>query len=282
MKVLKNVPLSDFSNFGVGGPADEVVFVEHPEELVEVLEGDFLLFGEATNVLFPDEGLKKRVIFNRQGSFEVDGLWIVADSGANLAEIVRTSVKKHLSGLEYLAGIPGTLGGAIFGNAGAFGRQIGDIVKEVEYWKEGKIIRTKRIGFGYRDSQFKREGGIILRAWLKLERGTGRETKIMEEVISLRKKKHPPKGTACAGSFFKNVILPNGEKIAAGLLLDRAGAKGLSVGDARVFEGHANFIINAGNATAKDILALAEKMKKRVKQVFGITLEEEVIIVRDP
>ncbi len=282
MKVLKNVPLSDFSNFGVGGPAKEVIFIDSPEELPELLEGDFLLFGEATNVLFPDEGLDKRIIFNRRGNFQVDGLWIIADSGASLAEIVNAAVENRLSGLEYLAGIPGTLGGAIFGNAGAFGKQIGDIVKEVEYWKDGRVIKSKKIGFGYRDSQFKREGGIILRAWLKLERGTGREKKIQEEVISLRRKKHPPPGTACAGSFFKNVVLPNGEKIAAGLLLDKVGAKNLRVGDARVFEGHANFIINTGHATAKDIITLANLMKDRVRQVFGITLEEEVIIVRDP
>ena len=280
MKILKNALLSNFSNFKIGGPAREIVLIENSEELKEVLEGDFLVFGHGTNVLFPDEGLDKRVIFNRTGLFHMDGTWIVADSGTSLQEVVKASVDRGLSGLEYLAGIPGTIGGAIFGNAGAFGKQIGDYVIEVEYWKNGKLIKEKNLYFGYRESVFKRKGGVITKAWLKLRRGTGKEKKIMENILSRRAKKHPPHNVPCAGSFFKNVVLPSGEKIPAGALLESVGAKGLRVGGAKVFEGHANFIINDGGATARDVLTLAEILKRKVKEHFGIILEEEVIIVR--
>ncbi len=246
------------------------------------MEGDFWVFGQATNVLFPDEGLGKRVIFFQGGEFHLDGEWLISDAGVALGEIIEASLREGLAGLENLAGIPGTLGGAIYGNAGAFGSEIGPLVREVEVWKEGKVHRIKNPEFGYRDSVFKRQGGVILRAWLKLKRGTGREREIAEERLRARARKHPSQQVACAGSFFKNVLMPDGRKIPAGRLLEEVGAKELRVGGAGVFEKHANFIVNMGGAKAKDVLRLAKILKERVKEKFGITLQEEVIIVEDP
>ncbi len=282
MEILKEVPLSNFSSFRIGGPAKEVVIVNGREELKEVLEGNFLIFGKGTNVLFPDEGLRKRVIFNRGGECQIDEKRIVADAGVDLSKIVADSVEKGFSGLEYLAGIPGTLGGAIYGNAGAFGKQISNFIEEIEYWKEGKIIRSKNIWFAYRDSQFKRDGGVIIRAWFKLKKGKGKEKERMFKILEHRRKIHPDASTPCAGSFFKNILLPDGNKIATGKLLEEIGAKGLKVGGAEVFKGHANFIINSGKARAKDVLKLAEILKERARRELSIELEEEVIIVKDP
>ncbi len=280
MKVFNNLPLKNFSRFRIGGPARQIILAENRDELLSVVEPPDLVFGEGTNVLFPDEGLDKRVIFFRGGSFHLDGRWVVAEAGVNLQEVVEKSLDHGLAGLENLAGIPGTLGGAIYGNAGAFGSQIGDLVREVEVWKEGEIVRLKNPWFGYRDSVFKREGGVILRAWLKLRKGTGREREVARERLKLREIKHPSPEVPCAGSFFKNILLPDGEKIPAGKLLEEVGAKGMKIGGAGVFPGHANFIINLGNARAEDVLRLASILKRRVRERFGIELEEEVIIVR--
>ncbi len=282
MKVFKDLPLRDFSRFRIGGPARQIVLAESREELLSALEPSALVFGEGTNVLFPDEGLEKKVIFFQGGEFHLDGQWVVSDAGVNLQAIVKGSLEQGLGGLEDLAGIPGTLGGAIYGNAGAFGTQIGDLVREVEVWKEGRLLRLKSPWFGYRDSIFKREGGVILRAWLKLRRAKGREKEIAEERLRLRREKHPPPQTPCAGSFFKNVVLPDGRKIPAGKLLEEVGAKGMRIGGAGVFPGHANFIINLGKAKAEDVLRLANILKEKVRERFGIELEEEVIVVRDP
>ena len=282
MKRFENLPLSKFSRFRIGGPAREIIIAENRKELMEAMEGDFSVFGQATNVLFPDKGLDKRVIFFQGGEFHLDGEWIISDAGVALGEIIEASLREGLAGLENLAGIPGTLGGAIYGNAGAFGSEIGPLVREVEVWKEGRVHRIKNPEFGYRDSVFKRQGGVIIRAWLKLKRGTGREREIAEERLRARARKHPSQQVACAGSFFKNVLMPDGRKIPAGRLLEEVGAKELRVGGAGVFEKHANFIVNRGGAKAKDVLRLAKILKERVKEKFGITLQEEVIIVEDP
>ncbi len=282
MRIFKNLPLREFSRFKIGGPAREIVIVENRKELLSAMNGEFLVFGHGTNVLFPDQGLEKRVIFFKGGEFHVDGTWIVADAGVELSKIIEAALNNGLSGLENLAGIPGTLGGAIYGNAGAFGSEIGSVVSEVEVWKNGEPVRMRSPWFGYRDSVFKREGGVILRAWLKLKRGTGREREIALERIKLRKTKHPSDNVPCAGSFFKNIVLADGRKIPAGRLLEEVGAKGMKIGGAGVFHGHANFIINLGNATASDVLRLASILKERVRKKFGIELQEEVIIVEDP
>ncbi len=282
MKRFENLPLSKFSRFRIGGPAREIIIAENRNEVLEAMEGNFSVFGGGTNVLFPDEGLDKRVIFFQGGEFHVDGEWIISDAGVALEKIIEASLREELAGIENLAGIPGTLGGAIYGNAGAFGSEIGPLVREVEVWKEGRVHRINKPQFGYRDSIFKRQGGIILRAWLKLKRGTGRERKIAEERLRIRARKHPSSQVACAGSFFKNILMPDGRKIPAGRLLEEVGAKGLRVGGAGVFEKHANFIVNTGGATAKDVIRLSEILKERVREKFGITLQEEVIIVEDP
>ncbi len=289
MEKFENFPLRCITSFKIGGPARTVFFIKRKEELLQLLkelkDEKFLLLGEATNVLVPDEGLDYSVLINRIRGMKIDAESIVVSSGEKLFEVVKASVEAGLSGMEELAGIPGTIGGAVFGNAGAFGRQLSDLIEWVEFWKEGKIFRErgKNLYFGYRDSFFKREGGIILSVALKLKSSVKEKIKSrVEKILKERERKLPPPDSACAGSFFKNVILPNGRKLAAGKLLEDAGVKGLKVGGAEVSKKHANFIINTGNAKAKDVLALAKIMKRKVSEKFNINLEEEVIILNDP
>lgn len=289
MEKVENFPLSRITSFKIGGPARSVFFIKRAEELLQLLDEykyeKFIFLGEGTNVLAPDEGLDCPVFVNRIKGMKISEDSIVVSSGEKLFNVVRASVEAGLSGMEELAGIPGTVGGAVFGNAGAFGRQISELLNWVEFWKEGKIYREKgeNLYFAYRDSFFKKEGGIILTVALKLKiSDKNRAIERMEEILKERKRKLPSPDSACAGSFFKNIILPDGKKIAAGKLLESVGVKGLKVGGAAVSKKHANFIINTGNARAKDVLTLAEIMKRKVLEKFNVKLEEEVIILNDP
>ncbi len=289
MEVIENYPLSQLTSFRIGGPARVVYFPEtisQLEQLCKKFSGDkFLVLGEGTNVLAPDEGVDFPVVVNRIRGFKIEGERLEALSGEKLDTLVRAAAEAGLSGLEELSGIPGTVGGAVFGNAGAFGRQISDVLEWVEYVKEGEVVREKAssLYFSYRDSTFKRDGGIILKVALKLtpssrERTMGRR----EEILRERERKLPSPDTACAGSFFKNILLPDGKKLAAGKLLEEAGMKGKRVGGAQFSTKHANFIVNTGGARARDVLTLAELGKRRVFERFGVKLEEEVIIIDDP
>jgi UDP-N-acetylmuramate dehydrogenase len=169
----------------------------------------------------------------------------------------------------------------VFGNAGAFDRDIGSFLTEALILdKKGEQVPVERdyFAFGYRQSRLRSNRDILLKATFLLQKGVRQdiEEKIAENLIK-REKKHPPREVACAGSYFKNPVLPDGKRIPAAYFLDRVGAKSLSVGGAAVFYEHANFIINKQEATSEDILCLARELKKRVKKEFGIDLEEEVI-----
>ncbi len=289
MEVIENYPLSRLTSFRIGGPARVVYFPETISQLkllCKKLKGEkFLVLGEGTNVLAPDEGVDFPVVVNRIRGFKIEGERVEASSGERLDTLAKAAAEAGLSGLEELSGIPGTVGGAVFGNAGAFGRQISDLLDWVEYVREGEVVREKAssLYFSYRDSTFKRDGGVILRVALRLTPSTRERTmKRREEILKERERRLPSPDTACAGSFFKNILLPDGKKLAAGKLLEEVGMKGERVGGAQVSTKHANFIVNAGGASAKDVLALAELGRKRVFERFGVKLEEEVIIIDDP
>jgi UDP-N-acetylmuramate dehydrogenase len=278
------------SSFGIGGPAD-LFFEARTEAELEAavslaVAGRYPVYviGGGNNLLFDDAGYRGLIIRNRlEGLAKGEGRMTVL-SGTGLPCILREALAASLGGLEFLAGIPGTLGGAVYGNAGAYGWSIGDVLETATVLRPGgerKTVSRGELGFGYRDSVLKSAGGIVLAATLLCSPGDSRESEAkIRDILEKRKTKHPPLGTACAGSYFKNSCAATGERIAAGKVLEQAGARGLAVGDAAVYENHCNFIINRGNARAADVLALAGELKERVFQAFGLRLEEEVIYLR--
>jgi UDP-N-acetylmuramate dehydrogenase len=292
-ELKKSVPLSQFSNFKIGGKADYFFSASSLKELMTAVclsekeSVSYRIIGGGYNVLFDDEGFRGLVIKNDvKGITKLKDFLVEVLSGTYLNDVIDFCKERGLGGASFLAGIPGTVGGAVYGNAGAFGRSIGDILEEAEVLKlVGKrtdvIKLTKnQMGFQYRKSLLKEKPFILLKAVFKLIPESPEVIKKeIEKNIKERKKKHPPWSVACAGSYFKNPVSNSGKKIAAGFLLDRIGARSLKRGDAAVYKGHANFLINTGNATSKDIRGLAAELKQRVKKRFGITLEEEIVFI---
>ena len=291
LKLKKDVALSDYSSFKIGGPARYFVEVNSLDQLVKAVSAvssgcfPFYLIGGGYNLLFDDAGFDGLIIRNKALAINYlaeRGL-LEVDSGSDLQQVVRLAVSKGLTGLEFLAGIPGTVGGAIYGNAGAFGQSIGEKVSEVLIFnRERQLVTLKQseLGFGYRFSNLKKDHQIIIKALLTVEPGDKSDIdNRIKDYLEQRSRKHPPRSVACAGSYFKNPVLPDGQRLAAGLLLEKSGARGMQVGGAAVYSGHCNFIINLGGATARDVKELAHRLQEAVHQNFGLWLEEEVIFV---
>jgi UDP-N-acetylmuramate dehydrogenase len=245
----------------------------------------FYVIGSGTNMLFADSGFRGLILKNevRGISRTRGGGRVVATAGTPLADLVSFALEEGLEGIEFATGIPGTIGGAVFGNAGAWGLSVGQLLEEALIFDEqGNEIRAGKdfFEFGYRDSSLKRRHLTLLETVFELRKGDrGRIKALMDENLSKRRSPCPSPKMAYAGSFFKNPVLPDGTRMAAGRLLEQVGAKELKKGGARVYPGHANFILNCGDATAEDVRALARTMKARVKRKFGIELEEEVIFL---
>lgn len=286
----ENVPLSAMSSFGIGGPAD-LFFEARTEGELEAAVSlavaerfPFYVIGGGNNLLFDDSGYRGLIIRNRLEGVVLGEIRISVLSGTGLPCVLREALGASLCGLEFLAGIPGTVGGAVYGNAGAYGWSIGEVLETATILRPGgrkETLSRGELGFGYRDSALKKTPGIVLSATLLCAPGDSAESEAkIRDILEKRRAKHPPLGTACAGSYFKNSVSGTGARIAAGKLLQQASACGLTVGDAAVYENHANFIINRGNARARDVLILAEELKDRVFKAFGIRLEEEVIYLR--
>jgi UDP-N-acetylmuramate dehydrogenase len=287
----ENVPLSALSSFGIGGPAD--LFFEARTEadletavsLAAAEKYPFYVIGGGYNLLFDDAGYRGLIVRNRLEGVVREGHRLNVLSGTGLACVLGEALEAGLTGLEFLAGIPGTVGGAVFGNAGAYGWSIGDVLETATLYLPGdgrRIAPRETLGFGYRDSTLKKKGGgIVLSAVLVGSPGDRQESDArIKDILRKRWAKHPPHGTACAGSYFKNACSESGARIAAGQLLDQAGARGRAVGDAAVSDVHCNFIVNKGNARAADVLALAAELKELVYRAFKVRLEEEVIYLR--
>ncbi len=286
----RNVPLSALSSFGIGGPADLFFEALNEDELAKAValafaeKFPFYVIGGGYNLLFDDAGYRGLVIRNRLQGVHQDGPCLNVLSGTSLSCVLTEAINAGLTGLEFLAGIPGTVGGAIYGNAGAYGWSIGDVLRWATIlWPDGdrKTVGREALGFGYRDSLLKKKPGIVLKAALLCTPGDRAESEArIKEILAKRWAKHPPHGTACAGSYFKNSCSATGARIAAGQLLEQAGARGMSVGDAAVSDVHCNFLINRGNARAADVLALGAELKDLVQRRYGLRLEEEVIYLR--
>lgn len=304
-QVKTNTALSKLCTFKIGGPAEFVVTVTEEAQLVGLLnflsgEGiAWLILGGGANVLFPDEEFRGVVIRIQNTKYQIPNTNIEIDAGVELSELVRLSIQNKLTGLEWAAGIPGTVGGAVRGNAGAryafTGGEIKDAAESITVWRDGEVLELSpaECEFGYRDSIFKHNQDVILSARFSLKSGNPAVSLDMtQKIIAERRGKQPP--DASAGSFFKNIplakypgetnILPERflkyKKIAAGWLIDQAGLRGYRVGGAAISESHGNFIINKNNASQADVLALVEKVKAEVYNKFGVELEEEVQIVK--
>jgi len=287
-KVGHSVPLREHAHFRVGGPADYFFEASSLEDLLLALRVArkhgirFYVMGGGYNLLFDDDGFRGLIIKNRARGIEKKGpAQIDVLSGTPIWEVLEYCVENRMAGFEFLAGIPGTVGGAVCGNAGAFDRSIGSFLTEALVLdKRGEKITVDRdyFAFSYRRSRMRTEKGLLLKAAFSLRQGIRQKIEDnIAENLAKREKKHPPKNIACAGSYFKNPVLADGKRVPAAHFLEQVGAKNRSFGGAAVFTGHANFIINDKDATSKDILSLASELKKLVKKKFGIELEEEVI-----
>jgi UDP-N-acetylmuramate dehydrogenase len=288
-KVLFDEPMSRHTSIGVGGNADAVIWPERSEELSRIVnflrqfQVPFIPIGNGTNLIVKDGGYKGAVIsmlrmsgisLAERGSEQV---LLHAGAGATLSEIVLLSEKRSLSGMEFCAGIPGSVGGAVRMNAGAYGNEIKDVVETVELMiVSGEIQESGKddLKFTYRNLDIP-EGTVIVGASFSLRKGFEEQihTRI-NEILGKRKNKHPLEYRN-AGSIFKN---PNGG-IPAGRLIDESGLKGVQIGEAKISEKHGNFIVNLGNAKASDIIALIDMIKTKVRRERGIALETEVMIV---
>jgi UDP-N-acetylmuramate dehydrogenase len=289
--------LSPHTSFHIGGPARFFVEARSPEALSGLLRAaralgvEPLVIGGGTNLLVSDRGFDGLAIRLALDSMTIDddARTVTAQAGVRTSDLVSRTEGAGLGGLQFAAGLPGTVGGGLAGNAGCFGKCLGDnLLKATVIAPTGESFEVKApswFQFGYRRSRALREGYIIAEATFRLSPGDPEALAAeSREHLDLRRKKHPAPGTYTAGSYFKNLPprRPGERRRAAGWFLDQAGARELSVGDAAVFERHANIVINRGQATAEDVLVLAREMQRRVKDKFDLELEPEVRFVGVP
>jgi UDP-N-acetylmuramate dehydrogenase len=277
LQVETNRFLSEFSTFGIGGPIRFFVEVSSIDQMAEAFQMNrpTLIVGRGSNCLFDDRGFDGLVILNRIDFCEWNGAKVAVGAGYNFSLLGTQSARKNLSGLEFASGIPATVGGAVFMNAGANGKETCDPLESVLYLsKEGmkREFKKEELQFGYRTSSFQKMDGAILSAVFSLAPADeARNTQL--RIIDHRMKTQPLKDKS-AGCIFRN---PLGQS--AGALIDRAGLKGTRVGGAKVSEIHANFLINEGNATCRDVLNLIQLVQERVLKHTGFYLEPEVRII---
>ena len=293
-------PLAELTRFGIGGAADLLAETSDSLAFVAAIRAcraagiPFYIIGDGSNLIVSDRGYRGVVLRLASKGLVAAGTCIVADAGAPLQALVDAAIDRGLAGLETLTGIPGSVGAAVYGNAGAYGHSLSERVTGVELF-DGETIRTLAHAdceFEYRESVFKRhKDWIILRVTLQLEPGDGAALRARaDEIRRVRDEKFPPT-MRCAGSIFKNLLVANlppevvagippqairEGKMAAAYFLDQVGAKGMRRNGIQVADYHANLIYNAGGGTADDLRAIIADLRERVQAQFGILLEEEV------
>ncbi len=296
IEIKPNARLAEYTTFRVGGTCPAIIICRKPEQIIQAITAlvnkgiEFIIIGGGSNILVSDKGIRQIVIqyLSSPSIIKKEGNELIISAGSILDDVCQFAAEKGLTGINFLSGIPGTIGGAIVGNAGAFGKQIGDAVKSVfviDSSASCKTIYMDELKFGYRDSIFKKNNGLIIisvrlslkaydKKYLQEER---------EQILKLRMERHPDiKKTPCAGCFFKNIPTRNNEskKESAGKLIEKAGARKLDSGKAGLFEKHANIIINPdAKASAQEIFDLSEKIHGLVKEKFGIELIREVRLI---
>jgi UDP-N-acetylmuramate dehydrogenase len=287
MDIKENISLAKHTTFKIGGPAKYFCIVRDKGDLFKAirkareLKTPFFILGGGSNTLALDKGYKGLLIKVHNTKLVIDKSEIYAEAGVKLEDIVRLTANESLSGLEWAAGIPGTIGGAVYGNAQAFGAGMTDIIKNVEVL-DAKSLKIKNLSrkqclFSVKKSIFKKNKNlIILSAILKLRKENKKEVQErIREHLDYRKKNHPWKFPS-AGSVFVNKI--GGSP--SSRLIEECGLKGTKIGGAEISEKHAGFIINIGKAKAEDVLKLIKIIKQKVKSKFGIDLEPEIQIIK--
>lgn len=286
-KAYKDEKLCNHTSFKVGGPCPLLIEPKNEKQLTGILkiiketQTPYTILGNGTNVLVLDEGLEKVVvkIGDEMTSLSLEGDDVICCSaGTKVVTLCKFALENSLSGLEFAYGIPGTCGGAVFMNAGAYGGEVKDVISEITYLTpdlELKTMPVEEAKLSYRHSIFKENGCIVVSAKFKMKKAPKEEIKTaMNDFLSRRKDKQPLEYPS-AGSTFKR---PEG--YFAGALIEQCGFKGKSLGGAQISDKHAGFLINKDNATAKDILDLIKLTQETVKKETGVALEPEVIILR--
>ncbi len=279
-------PLAAHCTFKIGGPAKLFVQPETEEQLCRVialcreLQIRYYLLGNGSNILFADEGFAGAVIdiSTLRTGIRMSGQTITAGAGVRLSALCKAALAQELTGMEFAYGIPGTVGGAVYMNAGAYGGEMKDVLVSVRYLDtDGKIIQAPAadLDLGYRHSVFEENGGCILTADFCLQKGDPQEIRAKMEDLMGRRIEKQPLDKPSAGSTFKR---PAGAFAAA--LIDQCGLKGLRHGGAAVSEKHSGFVVNMGGATCADVLALCEEVRTVVKEKTGYDLEREIRVVR--
>ncbi|OHB20336.1 MAG: UDP-N-acetylenolpyruvoylglucosamine reductase [Parcubacteria group bacterium RIFCSPHIGHO2_01_FULL_56_18] len=305
LNIQQNKPLSDLTTFEIGGPAKYYVEVKNEEEIRNALgwarehgENIFVM-GGGSNLLVPDEGFDGLVIHIVSNQFNFSGDILEADAGCNLLHLIRAASEQGLGGWEKLGGIPGTIGGAVRGNAGAFRPEIKDFLVYTHAintkTEDTHEFANAECEFAYRQSYFKRQPEwIITKVHIKLGKVEPSESKkLIEATIREREKRHI-QNVRAAGSYFMNPVAPvhvvsmfeqekgvesRGGRVPAGWLIEKAGLKGARLGGAQSSEQHPNYLVNMGNAKASEVRELADRIKRTVKEKFDVQLEEEAVIL---
>ena len=267
----------------MGGPADVLFLPESAQELQRATElareagEECLVIGNGSNLLVRDGGVRGLVIklAGPMSGISVEGNSIRAQAGAPLSQVSRAALQASLTGLEFASGIPGSLGGALAMNAGAYGGELSQVVREAMVLMDGRVqtLSREELAMGYRTTRVLREGGIVLSAVLDLKEGDASQIAETMDELNRRRREKQPLSFPSAGSTFKR---PDG--YFAGALIEQAGLKGYAIGGAQVSEKHAGFLINRGGATASDLLRLIEYVQERVYAQSGVRLETEVRI----
>ena len=281
-KVLVNEPMASHTTFRIGGPADYFVMPETVEELANVLKlckeenTPYFILGNGSNLLVGDKGFRGVVIqlYKNFDGLSMEGTKITAKSGAMLIRVAKEAGKAGLTGLEFASGIPGTIGGAMVMNAGAYGGEMKDVVTSVTVLTKDGDIKTlsgDEMNFRYRGSVVEDEGYIVLEAVMELKEGNLEEIQERMDELSVQRRTKQPIEYPSAGSTFKR---PEG--YFAGKLIQDAELRGYQVGGAQVSEKHCGFVINVGGATAADVMQLMQDVSDKVMEQFGVTLEPEV------
>lgn len=287
VEILVAEPMKNHTTFRIGGPADALALPKTPEEVAEVVRfcyehaQPYYVLGNGSNLLVSDEGYRGLVLqlYRNFNDIQVNGETITVQAGAMLAAVARTAYQTGLTGLEFASGIPGTIGGAVVMNAGAYGGEMKNVLKEVTVLtKEGEVlvIPAKALELGYRTSVIPKNGWIVLGAVLQLKKGDQEQILARMEELKEQRITKQPLDLPSAGSTFKR---PEG--YFAGKLIMDAGLRGFTVGGAQVSEKHCGFVVNRGNATAADVWKLICEVKRRVKEMTGVELEPEVKLLGD-
>ena len=284
--VSEDEPLASRTSFGIGGPADFFVELGRPKAIEELIGGCFergipyLLLGAGTNLLIADAGIDGLVVRVVNRDHEVEGRVVRAGAGLKMMRLARIVADAGLRGFEFAIGVPGTVGGAVYQNAGCWGKELREVLVEVDGFMPGAGTTTWKpadLKFGYRTSALREgglKGGFVVEATIQLERGDGEEAKALMAKLTRERNETQPIKTKNCGSVFKN---PPGDS--AGRLVQAAGLKGAREGNAVVSPMHGNFIVNEGGATAADVARLIERARTEVKRRFNAELEPEVELV---